>query len=673
MEESHLENEAVPAPQKKEFQFLFVFGIALGIFIVLGGAGLTASETYHKDRIFNGIFIGGLDIGGLKKDQARQVLETWHDGWWADKMRYDIYNEQGKKLSTVEFQPIVSSSDQSYQFVYFDLDAMMNEAYRYGRSPSVFLRAKNQLMLLFHPVTFNAIVEVDDNRLDEILHLELEDMETLPEDASFELVFQNDPVIISETDGNTFDYQKAIAETKRALLAFDAKPIRMDRSRTFAAITTEDVQSALPLLESIQSVFPIDFAYYDDRIGIDREWSLAWIDASKALVVTKEGQEASIALGEIGLAPFWEKIEAAVNIEASDAKFTIAEDKKVEQFQPSRKGYALDREHSLDELNLWLSRELMSEETEEKMPVRIVVNTIEPIVSTAEVNNLGITEVLGIGYSNFSGSPANRVHNISIGANKLNGLLIAPGENFSLVQALKPFTISAGYLPELVIKGDKIEPEVAGGLCQIGTTTFRAAMKSGLEINERRNHSLVVSYYNDPRNGNPGTDATIYDASPDLKFTNNTGNYILIETEMNRSNGDLFFTFWGTSDGREADYTEPVVTRWIGTGPKKYIETTDLEPGEERCQGAHVGAETSFTYTVITADGETKEVEYTSSYRPLPTICLIGIDPDASVEGEETDELSATDGEDQSIVTEETLSEISLPNQSSESLADLEV
>src|SRR5690606_1808590 len=148
-------------------------------------------------------------------------------------------------------------------------------------------------------------------------------------------------------------------------------------------------------------------------------------------------------------------------------------------------------------------------------------------------------EILGVGYSNFAGSPANRVHNISIGAAKLDGLLIAPGEEFSLLNALRPFTVTAGYLPELVIKGDKITPEVGGGLCQIGSTTFRAAMNSGLSITERRNHSLVVSYYNDPRNGNPGTDATIYDGSPDFKFINDTGHHILIKTEMNRSNGDL--------------------------------------------------------------------------------------------------------------------------------------
>src|SRR3990167_3183667 len=101
-----------------------------------------------------------------------------------------------------------------------------------------------------------------------------------------------------------------------------------------------------------------------------------------------------------------------------------------------------------------------------------------------------VLEILGTGYSNFSGSPTNRVKNIRHAVvDKLNWVLIKPDEVFSLLSALRPFTIEGGYLPELVIKGDEIKPEVAGGLCQVGSTTFRAVMNSGLPVTARRNHS----------------------------------------------------------------------------------------------------------------------------------------------------------------------------------------
>ena len=68
-------------------------------------------------------------------------------------------------------------------------------------------------------------------------------------------------------------------------------------------------------------------------------------------------------------------------------------------------------------------------------------------------------------------------------------------------------------------------------MCQIGTTLFRMSMNSGMPIVQRVNHSLVVSYYADPVNGNPGTDATVYVPYVDFKFNNDTGNYLLLQTE----------------------------------------------------------------------------------------------------------------------------------------------
>jgi vancomycin resistance protein YoaR len=227
----------------------------------------------------------------------------------------------------------------------------------------------------------------------------------------------------------------------------------------------------------------------------------------------------------------------------------------------------------------------------------------------------------------------------------LNGLLIAPDETFSLLNALKPFETENGYLPELVIKGDKIQPEIGGGLCQIGTTTFRAAMNSGLPIVSRSNHSLVVSYYNDPANGNPGTDATIYDPAPDFQFKNDTGHYLLFQAEMDETTQNLRFTFWGTSDGRKGSYTPPTVIRWIGVGDPINTETLDLEPGEKKCQSAHVGADTTFTYSVVRPDGTVETTGYPSHYRPLPEICLVGVEELSTPDGLQpaTDDVSSTE------------------------------
>jgi len=616
--------------------------ITLSVFVILAlsGGGVAATETYHKDRIFHGVSIGGLDIGGLTMNEARNVLETWHDQWWSHQLQYRVLDEQGKLLKEIDFLPLIISegSGQSYQFVSFDLEAMLDRAYDYGRDPSLVKRVVNQAASLVNEQAFLAIVDFNETELLEVLQLELEEFETLPQNAN--LVFENassEPGITEESSGNTFNYQKAIEQTYNQLVNLELSQVELKRTPSEPAVTSTDVEQVLVQVDPLQELFPIDITYFDTRIDFARDWKVRWSDVYANVIVRLHEGSPVLGFDFSDSEDFWSPFETIVNANYVDAKFEITDDGKVEQFQPSENGYTVNREVSTENINTWIITNLQ-EQQEEPTPVTLAVDITEAKVPTADVNDLGIAEVLGVGYSDFSGSPANRIHNISLGADKLDGLLIEPEETFSLLSALRPFTISEGYLPELVIKGDKIEPEIGGGLCQIGSTTFRAAMKSGLPITERRNHSLVVGYYNDPRNGNPGTDATIYDPAPDFKFTNDTGNYILIKTDMNASTGDLYFTFWGTSDGREADYTEPVVHRWIGTGPTKIVETTELAPGQRKCQGAHPGAETSFTYTVKRPDGEVEEEVFKSSYRPLPTICLVGIDPDAPKEGEEGSE-----------------------------------
>src|SRR4029077_4231542 len=121
----------------------------------------------------------------------------------------------------------------------------------------------------------------------------------------------------------------------------------------------------------------------------------------------------------------------------------------------------------------------------------------------------------------------NRIHNITVGAAKFNGLIIKPGEEFSLKHSLVDVDDKHGFLPELVIKPEGVTPEFGGGLCQVSSTSFRAAMNAGFPITARRNHSFAVRYY-----APQGTDATIYPGSSDLRFVNNLSSHALIETRI---------------------------------------------------------------------------------------------------------------------------------------------
>ena len=122
-------------------------------------------------------------------------------------------------------------------------------------------------------------------------------------------------------------------------------------------------------------------------------------------------------------------------------------------------------------------------------------------------------------------------------------MLLKPGETFSFGKLLGDVGPETGYVPELVILGDHEEMQYGGGLCQVSSTAFRAALAAGLPITERVNHAFAISYYTWPYNV-PGLDATIYYPIVDFKFVNDTGHYILMQTIM--SGYDLKFDFFGT-------------------------------------------------------------------------------------------------------------------------------
>lgn len=175
------------------------------------------------------------------------------------------------------------------------------------------------------------------------------------------------------------------------------------------------------------------------------------------------------------------------------------------------------------------------------------------LFSGEDFKKLKFPDLLGRGESNFAGSPRNRVHNIQVATKNFNGLVLMPNEQFSFNQYLGEVDAANGYKPELVIKENVTTPEFGGGICQVSTTAFRGAMQAGLKINNRRNHSYPVKYY-----GTPGYDATVYQPAPDVKFTNDTGQPVLIKTSV--AGTKVIFEVWGTKGGRTVTINGPFVT-----------------------------------------------------------------------------------------------------------------
>jgi vancomycin resistance protein YoaR len=243
-----------------------------------------------------------------------------------------------------------------------------------------------------------------------------------------------------------------------------------------------------------------------------------------------------------------EDLSRKVNTDPIDAKFKI-EEGRVVTFTESKDGVALNIEQSLVEINKKFSENSFKNSQEIKLPFEVKKSDI----AYGDINNMGISSLIGQGKSNFKGSTANRTYNIKVAAERFNGQLIKPGEEFSFVKILGDVDAEHGYRQELVIKPGITEAEYGGGVCQVSTTAFRAAIYSGLKITMRRNHAYAVSYYNPA-----GMDSTVYIPNPDLRFINNTPNYILMQTNIVGT--ELTFDFYGTNDGRKTTVDGPYIT-----------------------------------------------------------------------------------------------------------------
>lgn len=279
---------------------------------------------------------------------------------------------------------------------------------------------------------------------------------------------------------------------------------------------------------------------------------------------------------------YLDELSTKTDVSPKDAIFKGDESGKIIVSQPEVLGLTLQKEAALSTLVTALEKT-----GQESVQVTLPALIAEPTIKSGDIEKLGLKELIGTGTSNFRGSPKNRIYNINRALQQFQSIIIAPGAEFSFVEYLGEVDDKHGYLPELVIKNNKTEPEFGGGICQVSSTVFRAAIYSGMKITERRNHSYAVQYYKPY-----GMDATIYVPKPDFKFQNNTAHSIMIQSEIIGT--DLVFRFFGTKDGRQVAVDGPYI---LESNPDGSMRTT---------------------FTQIVKDAEGKEMikdEFKSNYK----------------------------------------------------------
>ena len=349
-------------------------------------------------------------------------------------------------------------------------------------------------------------------------------------------------------------------------------------------------RAGLPIKQALSAPAPTDRFSGQLVLGEDRAIALVWKNKILATLNTKDLVEEYVRTSSNAVAKriAWEKIteqikpltDQVARPEQSGELVISTDGKHASRFVPAIPQQTLALGKTLTNIG----QAIINHQTD----ATIVVTSVPPTpgVGTTLIERYGLTTLLAQGESDFHDSTAARMANIRVGAEHFNGKLVAPGEGFSFNKSLGVVSETTGYQRELVIKNKIISAELGGGLCQVATTLYRAAMLAGLPITEQHNHSLSLHYY-----APPGFDATIYPGSVDLKFINNTPGYLLIKNSIVGTK--LLTEIYGTSDQRSVAITGPTIKLWHSDG----------------------GFETSLVRTITLADGTNQLEEFKSVYQ----------------------------------------------------------
>lgn len=511
------------------FTFIAIATLALSFFVF---------KITYNNKIYPGVTVAGIKLSGLSKTQGQNLLDKKIREF--EKKEFVIsYNSRLAKALSVNlgFLPNTSSS--------------IANAYQLGHKNNPAADLLQLIKLASKKGELSLIHEIDENKLNNFLINNFGDLETKTENAALE--YKNgDYVLVKSKRGIKIDRNLLKKHLGNSFEFLKTSNIELSLIEDRPAIDDNKTDTAYNQAHwIIDDGVTLSYAPISTKVSVGKEklWLVPesqLIDWIKFIPIDEErsanNKVLGVAIDKEKVKKYLETLTPEINQTAINAQLTVGEDGRVKVFALSQEG----RELKLDESADMIAEKLAAGQKQ----IGLTVTVNQPEVTTENIDNLGINTLLAKGESNFKGSPKNRRQNIKVGAERFNGTLVKSGEEFSFNTILGEVGAKEGYLPELVIKNNKTVPEYGGGLCQVSTTIFRAALNAGLPITERKNHAYVVRYY-----GTPGMDATIYPPHPDLKFKNDTLANILIQPKI--KGDDITFEFYGTSDGREVKLIGP--------------------------------------------------------------------------------------------------------------------
>jgi vancomycin resistance protein YoaR len=551
-------------------------------------------------RVHPGVTVAGVRVGGMTPSQATAALEKELPA----KSSAAVKVVYGKKIWEVAPADIGLT---------FDYPALAAQAMAVGREGGLAGMVSQRLSSWFGRSQLAASGVADPDKMKKELDAVAETTNVPPRDA--QVTIEGTAATVKPSADGIELKREELSESMLAAYASD--------SRTVAA----PVQTALPKIsnaageaaktEAIKMMSaPLNVTYSG------KSWTFLPVDIGKMIAfqsveptgsAARSGStawtlEPSVTETQAALmvAP---KLGAAVGTPAKDAQFKTSNGSVT--IIASKNGVGADIALLATDITTVLKDDANTSRT-----VEIKTTVVEPKLTTEKARNMGVSERISTFTTTYDGSNAPRTGNIHTLGDSLDGKLVAPGATFSFNGAVGERTAAKGYQEANAIVNGKLVPQLGGGICQVGTTLFNTAFFAGVPIPDRQNHSFFISHY--PK----GRDATVSWGGPDLKWKNDTKNWILVSVSY--TSDSITISFYGTDPGRDVSYTTGPFTNETPY-PVEKINDPTLKAGLKIVKDRGETGKKCIVVRTVTSAGQVVRTDtFTSNYKPKVEVVRIG-------------------------------------------------
>ncbi|MGV8965899.1 MAG: VanW family protein [Cellulomonas sp.] len=547
------------------------------VVVVLGGTYVGASWAL-ADRVPRGTTVAGVEIGGLPAAEAATALQAG----LADVVGEPI------PLAAGEVSTTLAPADAGLTL---DADATVSALTGFDLKPA----------RLWHHIFGGGeaapVTAVDEPVLTAAVDTVAGTLVTAPVDA--QVVFADgQPHATEAVDGLSVD-PGAAAEVLRTTWLTAARPIALPTHVVGPNISQEEADQALADVAKPLARAPIAVAVADQTVELPASvvTSLAtFVAKDSALVLELDGPGLVDAI-----------VSRTTNLFTPSADASFAFTDGVPAIVPGIQGTTLDP--------VAVAGAISTAAVSDDRTARLELVATDPAQSTEKLQALGIVELVSEFSTPFPNLP-DRTANLALGASKITGTLVGPGETFSLTKALGPVTAAAGFNQSGVIVNGEHVSGIGGGLSQLSTTTFNAAYLAGFEDVEHTPHSEWFSRYPE------GREATIYTGSIDMKFKNTTPYGALLRGWV--EGGRLHVAIWGTKYWTVESTT---------SGRSGVVAPTTVHSTSSTCvtqSAGNPGFAVTVTRTLSLNGAVTETTKRTTRYKPQNSVIC---DPPAPAAG----------------------------------------